>query len=60
MNGDTYVAEMILKKDDSLSLNRFYDQIDSVKQIMFLGERMVIMGEEEIMTVQHSINYHLI
>lgn len=55
LNGDTYVAEMALVQD-VLYLNRFYDKINGVKEIVFMEERVAIIGEEEMMTIQHSTN----
>lgn len=44
LNGDTYVAEMVLIQD-VLYLNRFYDKINGIREIIFLEERVAIIGE---------------
>lgn len=39
------MAEMILIAD-VLHLNRFYDQVNGVKEMVFMEERLAIIGEE--------------
>ena len=46
--------------EGTLNLNRFYNHIDDIKKVFFLKERLAIVGEEEIMVIQHSINNHLL
>lgn len=55
LNKDTFVAELYLQ-DGQLHLNRFYDQIDGVRQVLMINELMLILGETEIMAIWHSIN----
>lgn len=55
LNKDTFVAEMYLK-DGQLHLNRFYDQIDGVREVLMLKELMIILGETEMMALWHSVS----
>lgn len=54
LNKETFIAELYLK-DGKLYLNRFYDQIDGVRQVMMLDELMLVLGETEMMAIWHSI-----
>jgi hypothetical protein len=56
---DTFIAELSLI-DADLHLIRFYSQVSSILDIFFANELLVVVGDTEMMGIQHSISQYLL
>lgn len=43
-----------------MHLTRFYNQITSVQNVLFSNELMLVVGQVELMAIQHSISQYLL
>lgn len=51
---EVYVVELILG-NGTMYINRYYDEVSGCKDVDFIGENLFLIGESELLLVQHSV-----